>query len=162
MSREITIYGLSLSITAPYGEGHVLNAAEANVLNQTRAENIGNNVRAKIKELQAEDKTFSDEAKQKAQKLISEVDADYTFSMPGSGGGRRVADPVEREAISIARDLIGRKLKEQGKTLKGVMESNKDALEAKIAEVAASDAVMAEARKRINARAKLSVEDLAF
>ena len=44
-SKTITILGEKFEITAPYAEGQTLTAVEARVLNQTRAENIGNNLR---------------------------------------------------------------------------------------------------------------------
>ena len=50
-SREITVQGQELTIEVPYEEGHTLTAAEASQLNQVYAENIGNNFRAKVKEM---------------------------------------------------------------------------------------------------------------
>jgi hypothetical protein len=49
-TKTKTIEGKNFEISQPYEEGHVITAIEARVLNQTRSENIGNNVRAKLKE----------------------------------------------------------------------------------------------------------------
>src|SRR5690606_9743805 len=87
-------------ISQPYEEGHTLTAIEAKVLNQVRAENIGNNVRKKVQELLAEGKTAEAEA------LVAEKDREYQFTEAAAGGSSRTMDPVEKEARKIARDAI--------------------------------------------------------
>ena len=43
--KTISISGQAFDVSTPYAAGHTLTEAEAKVLNQTRAENIGNNFR---------------------------------------------------------------------------------------------------------------------
>lgn len=116
-TREITIAGLILSVNLPYAEGHVVTAAEAKALNQTRCENISNAMRKRIQELASEDGTFTSEAVTKAQEMVAAYDAEYTFTLGGTGA-RSAVDPLERECISIARKAIAAKLKEAGVKVK--------------------------------------------
>src|SRR5690606_27986717 len=76
-------------ISQPYEEGHTLTAIEAKVLNQVRAENIGNNVRKKVQELLAEGKTAEAEA------LVAEKDREYQFTEAAAGGSSRTMVPAE-------------------------------------------------------------------
>jgi len=122
--RQVTIGGVAFSIEDKYAEGHVLNANEAASLNQTRAENIGNNFRSTIaearekaylesvgrEELEADEKVpsdypLSDEVKAQLQAALTEAAQTYEFGQRG-GGGPRITDPVQREAQRIARDKI--------------------------------------------------------
>ncbi len=103
-SKTKTINGVNFEISQPYTEGHVINEAEARVLNQTRSENIGNNVRAKLKELI--EAAATPEA---LAQLVAEKDAEYVFTLANVGEGRRL-DPYEKEAEKIARDLLKAKL----------------------------------------------------
>lgn len=102
------IDGHEFQISQPYTEGHALTAVEARVLNQVRSENIANNMRKIVKEKGAD-----------AAGDVAEYDASYTFAMPREGG-RKVVDPVEREARAIARDAIRQKLAETGRKLKDI------------------------------------------
>lgn len=154
-TKSLTIYGLTAEITAPFAEGHVLTAAEAKALNQTRTENIGNNVRKAVGELRSEDGSFTDENKTKALALIAEADGKYVFTLTNVGSGRKVVDPVEREAQAIAKAGLTAKLKERGETVKGYDEKNGEgAFQAKVEEVAAREDVLKVARKRIAERQK--------
>lgn len=101
------IAGEQFTISQPYAEGHVLTAAEARSLNQTRSENIGNNLRKAIEEAKKAGKSADEMAK-----LVSEYDTAYSFAMPGAGGTPRIVDPIEREARKLAREVVGARLKE--------------------------------------------------
>src|SRR5690606_27913824 len=129
--------------------GHPLTEAEAKALNQVFAENVRNNTAGKIKKAKEEG---GDVAAAIAE--AEEYARNYEFSMPSTGGGtRRVVDPVEREARSIARELIKAKVEESGRKLKDV---DKEKLAAKIDEVAANEDVLKLARKRVNEKKKLA------
>src|SRR5690606_27863361 len=105
------IGGIAFDISQPYEEGHVLTAIEARVLNQTRSENVGNNVRQKIKDMQEEGKSEDE-----IRAFVAEVDAEYTFAAARDGSAR-VVDPYEREARKIARELLKAHLAETGRKL---------------------------------------------
>lgn len=159
-SKTITILGEKFEITAPYAEGQTLTAVEARVLNQTRAENIGNNLRKVVKEAQ-EKNDLSGVAEK-----VAAFDAEYTFSMPGQSAPR-IVDPVEREALKLAREYVGNKLKAAyGISLKGIHPNFKDQPEedakaasaelfASAIEKAAQDAtILALAKKNVQAKQK--------
>jgi len=145
------IHGHTFSVSMPYAVGHVLTEAEAKTLNQTRAENIGNNVREAIKAaLEAGNTT-------EAEKIVADYDAQYTFSM--GGGERVVKDPVEREAVKIAKEQIKLALAKKGRKLSDIpegqtKESWDETLQAKIDEVAANPAVLDAAKKAVAAKKK--------
>lgn len=109
---NITIAGLTFSVPEPFSEGHVLDANEAGVLNQTYAENIRNNQAAMVAE-----------AKEKAEKEGGSVDLaalqsaidDYTANYQfGQRRGGASGDPVEREALNQAREIVRQKIREKG------------------------------------------------
>lgn len=148
-TRTLTVAGHEFTIQAPYVAGpHELTEGEAAALNQTRAENISNQLR-KALALIAEDGNRSDEQKlADMTKLVAERDAEYTFGVRAAGAPR-VVDPVQKEARAIAREAITAKLKEQGRKVKDI---DAEALEAKIAEIAATDKVQRLAQKRVKER----------
>lgn len=148
--KTVKIAGALFTLTAPYAEGHPLTAAEAKALNQVRAENIGNNARKKIEEMKGEG-DWTDATLQTAAEHVASIDASYVFNLTNIGGGKKSADPVEAEAMKIAKERVAAALKNAGKTLKDV---DKDKLAAKVAEVAAREDVMKLARKRVEERAK--------
>lgn len=160
---ELSILGLSFEIAAPYSEGNVINAAEAKTLNQTRKENISNALRKQIDGLKststAEDGTevsaFTDEAKAKAAELVAAYDSTYTFSLGASGTARTPVDPVEKEAFAIARLKVNEAIQKKGGKVK---DYDKDAYNAKVAEVAAMEKVVAEAKRRVASRGKMDLD----
>lgn len=152
-TKTLTIFGQAFEISAPYAEGHVCTAAEAKTLNQTRTENISNNVRKKVAELRSADESFTPEALQKAAALIAKADAEYVFTLTNAGAGRKVVDPVEKEARAIAKAGLTAKLKERGMTPKTYDEANGEgAFEAKVEQAAAREDVIKAAKKRIAER----------
>ncbi len=152
-SKTKTINGVNFEISQPYTEGHVINEAEARVLNQTRSENIGNNVRAKLKELI--EAAATPEA---LAQLVAEKDAEYVFTLANVGEGRRL-DPYEKEAEKIARDLLKAKLGETGRKLtvapEGVTEEDwKAKIDAEVERISTNEQVLKTARKRVDDRRK--------
>lgn len=148
------IAGESFEISAPYAAGHALTEAEAKTLNQVRSENIGNNLREKIKELIEAGKLDD------ARALVAEKDATYEFTLASaSGTSSRALDPVEREARALAKEIVKAKLAEQGKKWNVAPEGyDKDTWAAKLEEnvekFAATEQVLAEAKKAVNAKQK--------
>lgn len=148
-----TINGLVFEISQPYSEGHTITEAEARVLNQTRAENIGNNLRAKIKEMQEAGADFAAIAA-----VVAEKDAEYVFTLAAARASRQL-DPYEKEANKIARELLKAKLAETGRKLtvapEGLTEDEwAEKVEAEVDRIAAQEPVVKAAKQRVDARRK--------
>ena len=148
-----TIEGRNFVISQPYEEGHTLTAIEARVLNQTRSENIGNNVRAKLKE--AIEQGASDD---QLAALVAEVDATYAFTAAGTRSAARL-DPYEREARKIARELLKAHLSESGRKLtvppEGTTQEEWDEkIETEVDRIATMDTVLEAAKKEVDAKKK--------
>lgn len=152
-TKTKTINGLSFEVLQPYAEGHVLTEAEARALNQTRSENIGNNARAKIKEMQEAGTDFAEIAA-----YVADLDANYAFTLASIAANRRL-DPYEREARAIARDLLRNHLAKDGRKLtvapEGVTDEDwKDKIEAEVERISTSEGVVKQARKNVDAKKK--------
>lgn len=111
---SITIAGKTFQVPLRYEEGHAINAAEARALNQTFMENLGNNIRKKVKDA-IEAGSFNQEAFQ--AKLEEMADGYEFFGRSGGGGGGR-RDPVMSEAIEIALGKVKDAIKANGLNLK--------------------------------------------
>lgn len=113
--RDVTIQGVILSVAAPYAEGHPLSQIEASVLNQTFAENIRNNYASAVKEALEKAKAAGTEANlAELQSALDEYMAEYEFGVRGTRTARVSADPVEREAIKLARERVKQALAKAG------------------------------------------------
>lgn len=148
-----TINGMEFDISSPYAEGHTISAIEARVLNQTRAENIGNNARAKIKEMQE-----AGSGDQEIIDYVSSVDTNYVFTAAGVSAARKL-DPVEREATKIARELLKGHLAADGRKLtvapEGLTDDEwDDKVSAEVERIAGLDEVLAAAKKNVSAKNK--------
>ncbi len=148
-----TIEGRNFTSSQPYEEGHVLTAIEARVLNQTRSENIGNNVRGKLKE--AIEQGASDD---ELTALVAEVDAAYACTAAGTRAAARL-DPYEREARKIARELLKAHLAESGRKLTvapdgSTQEEWDEKIEAEVDRIATMDTVLEAAKKEVDAKKK--------
>jgi len=114
--RTITIQGGEFQVAQPYVEGHQCTEHEARTLNQTRSENIRNNLAARIK--------AHKEGKNGAMTMDEIVvyaktyDEEYTFAKAPVGSGRRTLDPVEREARKLSREAIKLQLSRTGDDIK--------------------------------------------
>lgn len=150
-TKSISIAGIAFTLSAPYAAGHVITEAEARTLNQTRAENIGNNFRKDVKEAQEK----GPEALAALQAEIAKYDAEYNFTMTTA---RTPIDPIEAEAIRIAKEYVLGKIKEAGfASLKAYLASAPDKeakYEANVEKVAASDETLKLAKQRVAAKAK--------
>lgn len=146
--KIVTISGLEFELDEPYKAGHTVNEAEAKTLNQTRAENIRNNMAKKVKEMNE-----GGESKDAIQAAVTEYASTYVFAMPGPGTGGRVTDPVEREARKMARDYIAAKCAERGTTPKAFYatdtEEGKEAYNVKVLEFANNPKLRAKAEKLV-------------
>lgn len=150
--RLITIAGHEFPVSQPYAEGHTITEAEAKALNQVRAENIRNNMASRVKV--AMGKEPSDEVNPSTiADIVAAYDADYEFTLASVGGGRRPTDPVDLEALKIARGIIADFAKSRNITVKAIREAQgEDAYNDKLAEIAGRDEVRKEAARRVKAR----------
>ncbi len=142
--KKLTIAEQTFNVNEPYQAGHTITEIEAKVLNQTRAENVGNNLRTTIKEALEKGKSHDE-----MQEIVAKYDGEYDFSKGGSN--RVVLDPLEKEARKVAREYIKDYLAEQGRKLKEVED---EALEAEIDRIAQNDQVLELAKERLAAKQK--------
>jgi hypothetical protein len=143
------IAGHDFTIAQPYAEGHTVSALEAKVLNQVRAENIGNSMRKRVQEmLEAGDAAGAEAA-------VAEYDASYQFSAAGAGG--RSTDPVEKAAKSLATEAVKAKIRQAGMKLSDV---DKEKFANMVATVAERDDIQKLARKQVADQQKLAESGL--
>lgn len=113
--EDFTIAGHTFSVFQPFHEGHKITSGEASALNQVFAENIRNNFASKVKDA-VEAGSFELEV---FQGQLDDYMADYEFGVRRGGGGR-TADPVQAEALIIAKDKVRKALVKKGHALKDV------------------------------------------
>lgn len=97
-----------IAVGTPMTEGHV------SALQQTRRENIRNNMARAIEKELGDAEALTDEQHGKMQELVNEYAAKYEFGVRAAGSPR-VVDPVEKEA----RREIGEIIKQRFYALKG-------------------------------------------
>lgn len=152
-TKEITIAGHSFAVAQPYTEGHTITEAEAKALNQVRAENIRNNMASKVKAAYEGTAKDGDPTVDTIVEAVAAYDAAYVFTLASVGGGRKPSDPVEVEALRIARGTFADWAASKKLTVKAVKEKIGDeAYDAKIAEIAERDDIIKEAKRRVKAR----------
>ena len=153
-TRTVTIVGAPVTVSLPFAEGHVCTAAEAKALNQTRCENIGNNLRKRIKELAEKDGSFSDEALAKIADMAATVDAEYIFTLASSGGSSSVVDPFERECRALATSVVNNNIKAKGMTIKAYkeQEGGADRYAELVAQVMEMEQVKAKAQEILDSK----------
>lgn len=142
-SEQITIGGNTYNVPLRYEEGHELSAGEASALNQTFHENIRNNL-AK----QAKDGNLTQEA-------VDAYAASYQFGIRSGGASR---DPVQSEAMRIAKSKITAALKAAGKKV-GDLETSQ-INEAAKALVERDPSITELAKARVAEQQQLAVGDL--
>ncbi len=99
--HTITISNKPFNVEPRYAEGHVLTNLEAAALNQTFYENLRNN--------------FAKQAKDGAdQEAFDKYVAAYQFGVRVGGGGT-TRDPVQAQAIAIAKERIKLQIQRVGK-----------------------------------------------
>lgn len=143
MPKMITIAGEQFEVRQPYAAGQPMDEAIAKSCNQTHAENVRNNTAKAVKKLLDEGK------KTEAVKLVTDYDADYSFSTPGT---RVVRDPVEKEARALAKTAI---LADQAKKGKKAKDIDPAKLEAAIDQVSQNPEIQRLAKTRVAQKQKL-------
>lgn len=161
--KTITIHGEAFEVPAPYQAGHTVSEIEASVLNQVRAENIANNFRAKIRA--ALDSDDPGNAVGELRDEFTEYAAAYEFTAAGVRRAATPVDPVAKEAMKIARQIVVAKIKEdKGMTLKKYLESDpkhQELFDANVEKVAENAKVVALAKKRVKEAAEIASIELA-
>lgn len=164
---EITIAGQVFSVPVRYAAGHVLTEGEASALNQTYHENLRNNFAKTVKDARTvpsdgdtptstRELTESDVAALQSQ--LDAYAAQYEFGVRAVST-RVPADPVAREAINIAKEVIRNALRLAKKTATAEQVAE---LAGKLVERDAKYREMAQARvDQMKAIADVSLGDLA-
>jgi hypothetical protein len=147
-TKEATIAGAVFNISQPYAAGHTLTELEANVLNQTRTENVRNNTAKKIKPLLDEGKL------DEATALVAEYDGSYEFTAAREGAAK--LDPIEKESLKIAKEALRAKIKASGRKVgEGEGDVSKEKFEAAAAQLAEGEVIRKAAKARLSSQAKL-------
>ena len=158
-AKNKVIDGDTYSVSQPYEAGHSITEIEARVLNQSRSENIGNNVRATLKELKetaATEEWGAKKLENALTKAVAEVDSVYEFTAAAARGSAKL-DPVEKEARKQARELLKNHLAETGRKLTVSPDDVSDEdwaekIEAEVDRISAIPEVMEAAREAVDAR----------
>jgi hypothetical protein len=125
-AQSITILGLRFNVQSPYSAGHVCTKGEATALNQKRLESIRNHLAVKAKDGAL------------AQADVDAYAASYVFGERTAR--RRTNDPVQAEALELARRLVRKKeqsRKENTEAARELLQSEK------------GEAIRAQAAKRV-------------
>jgi hypothetical protein len=143
--EQITIAGHSFNVPMRYEEGHELTAGEASALNQTYHENIRNNLAKKAKEGAL------------TQEEVDSYAQSYQFGIRAAGTGV-TRDPVQSEAMRIAKKQVGDLLRKSGKKVSDYeVEAINDAARKLIAK---DPAILDLARQRVAEQQSLASADL--
>lgn len=131
-SKEFTIAKVKFNLAPRYAEGHVLTANEANAMNQTFFENIRNNLSKLVKE-SLDPNSEKPLTVEELQTKVDEYAAAYVFGAGRSTSNAIVRDPVDKEALRLARNALAAYLKKIGKKKEDLTEEAYDNALAKIA-----------------------------
>ncbi len=148
---SVIVQGKNFDIPRPFNEGYVCTGPDAGVLNQTLAENTRNNWADRVKK-EVEAETF-DQGKMQAE--IDEYLEGYEF---GVRRGRGPSDPVEREALNIAKEIVKKAIREKGFKLGDIETEDINRLAEQV--IADSPDVTKEAKRRVEQRSKLTAGEL--
>lgn len=143
---DFIIQGRTFQIPRPFAEGHACTGAEASVLNQTLTENVRNNLAQRVKKAVDED-TFDQSA---MQGEVDEYLEEYEF---GARRGRGPTDPVEREALIIAKDEVKKALRKSGHKLADIDSSDITRLAEQVVEE--NPDIRKEAERRCKEKSKI-------
>lgn len=169
--KAITIQGIAFDVSQPYAAGQTITEAEAAALNQTRSENIRNNQARKVKEALAAlpeavegepAPELSPETLTELADAVTEYDKGYEFTLASVGGGRASKDPVDVEAVRMAKAAIAAQLKADNRKVADV---DKEVYAAAVAKVAASESIVEAAKKAVaerSAAAKSALEGISL
>lgn len=150
---DTRIMGVSVSVPAPFSTGHVCTDVEAAILNQIMAENIGNNMRAKVKEMLGGTAVaeLPDSLRASIQSAVSEYAATYELRAGRTGASSTATSPLDKMIRKIVLAALKQKLKEKGIKWNDVSE---EARETMIEKASTNEKIIAAAKKRLAAEEK--------
>lgn len=141
---SISIFDNEVRVPNLYQEGHTLTALEAKVLNRCRAENVGNNVRSKIKDAIAAGTV--NEAIAAAESYASE----YQFTEAAAGGSSRAKlTPLETECKRLAQIAIKQHIESSGRKVSEVKKADPEKYEAAVLKAMSNEKLIAKAKKNL-------------
>lgn len=137
-------------VAQPFVEGHVVTADEAKALNQIRAENIGNNFRARVQAHIENLEGAMTEPDLRA--AFDKYDQEYVLRGASPGTGRAQLSPLEREARRIAKLMVVKQLaapSEKYPSGRKQKDVDPEAFEAQVARFAEHEQVLKLAKKNL-------------
>jgi hypothetical protein len=155
--RELIISGHTFSVPVPYAEGHTINAAEAHTLNQTRVENVRNNLNGRFAKAVKEHGAAI--PAEHLDTLLTEGQAyahEYTFNGTSRLGPRANLNPVESAAHKIAKELIAAHLRQKKIAIKDLPEGKLEELVKSLLERRPD--ITEEAQRRVDAAKSLGTQ----
>ncbi len=151
----LIVSGLEFDLPTTYSEGHKCTAAEATELEALRRSRIASNFTKQIeKELSANGGGHGTDLPDFVKLRLGHEFATYSREYVL---GAKSSDPIVREAQRLAGDLAAEELRKRGKKRSDVDDAT---WKAAVARLAASPAVLAEARTRVEASRKILSEAL--
>ncbi len=150
-TAAFAIQGKSFFIPRPFGEGHQCSAGDANVLCQTLSENTRNAFNSRVKDA-VDNETFDHNVMQAA---IDEWLEDYEF---GIRRGRGPVDPVEREKLNMAKDIVRQALRERDYKIADIAPEEITRLAEDV--IKSNPDIAKEAKRRVDQRAKLTSSEV--
>lgn len=146
-TKKVTIADVTFDAPTPYGEGHVLNAGEASAFNQLFLENLRNNFAGQVKKSREALAPGAELDVAALQAAFNTYAAEYEFGVRKAGVSTAApTDPVEREALNLAKTVVRQALVQQGYKLKEVGIETIDRL---AAEMVKQPTIQEEARRRV-------------
>ena len=155
--RDLVVSGHTFSVPVPYAEGHTINAAEAHTLNQTRIENVRNNLNARFAKAVKEHGEAIPAAV--LETLLAEGQTyahEYTFNGTSRLGPRANLNPVEAAAHKIAKELIAAHLRQKKIAIKDLPEGKLEELVKSLLEKRPD--ILEEAQRRVDAAKVLGTQ----
>jgi len=163
--RTLIIQGVTFNMTERYAEGHPLTAKEAGVMNQTLAENLRNNFAKTV--IASNEKAEGAIPASRLQEAFDEYAAEYEFATKRTGSTKGL-DPIEKEALRLAKGTVHAKLKANGRPLRAPKDASDEAketyrnqIQATIEKYAQLPSYIADAKANIKRQAKRAEEALA-
>jgi len=151
VQSEVTIQDNKFNVPQPFAVGHVCTENESAALNQILVENTRNNFAKRVKTA-VENGTFDQGA---MQTELDKYLEGYEFGLRRGGGP---TDPVGKEAMSLAKDLIKDALRKKGFKLSDV--STKRINELATEALEKNPNIRKEAEARVKRREKLGDDEL--
>lgn len=117
-TKEITIAGVTVTVSTPYAAGHVVTEDEARALNTARCDEIRKALAGFVKTTVGEADEPSDEALTTIGNKVAEYDRDFSFALRQRSPAA-AADPLEVEIREVAIKALKGALKKAGLNYRG-------------------------------------------